>query len=79
MGKFNIFDPGEEAIMGRRKSDFLEVLAEMSEYAGILIGTSVIAGKKAIRYVNDLTIVETHIKPPTDPLKDNNEIKREKN
>ncbi len=65
--------------MGRRKSDFLEVLAEMSEYAGILIGTSVIAGKKAIRYVNDLTIVETHIKPPTDPLKDNNEIKREKN
>jgi hypothetical protein len=78
MGKFNISNPGQEAIMGRKKSDFLEVLAEMSEYAGILFGTAVIAGKKAIRYVNDLTIVETHIKPPTDPVKDNNDIKRAK-
>jgi len=65
--------------MGRKKSDFLEVLSEMSEYAGVLIGTTVIAGKKAIRYVNDLTIVETHIKPPTDPVKDNKEIKNKKN
>lgn len=65
--------------MVRKKSDFLEVLSEMSEYAGILIGTTVIAGKKAIRYVNDLTIVETHIKPPTDPVKDNNEIKSKRN
>ena len=46
-----------------------------AQYAGILAGTAIIYGKKAIRYVNNFTIVETHIKPPTDQVKDDNKIK----
>ncbi len=65
--------------MGSKKSDFLEVLAEMSQYAGILVGTAVIAGKKVIRYANDLTIVETHIEPPTNQVKNDNEIRSKTN
>jgi len=61
--------------MGGKKSDFLEVLSEMSQYAGVLAGTAIVSGKKVIRYINNLTIVETHIKPPTDPAKDNNKVK----
>jgi hypothetical protein len=65
--------------MNNRKSEFSEVLAEMSQFAGALVGVGVIAGKKVIRCVNDLTIVETHIKPPTDPAKDNCKVKSKTN
>ena len=61
--------------MENEKSGFSQVLTEMSQFAGALVGAAVIAGKKAIRCVNDLTIVETHIKPSTDPVKDNSEVK----
>jgi hypothetical protein len=73
--RFSIFDLKEDVIMNSRKSEFSEVIAEMSEFAGSLVGAAVIAGKKVIRCVNDLTIVETHIEPSTDPVKDNSEVK----
>ena len=65
--------------MNSRKSEFSEVVAEMSQFAGALVGEGIIAGKKVIRCVNDLTIVETHIKPSTDPAKDNSEVKSKTN
>jgi len=65
--------------MNSKKSEFSEVVAEMSQFAGALVGSAVIAGKKVIRYVNDLTIVETQIKPSTDPTKDNSEVKSKTN
>jgi len=64
--------------MNSRKSEFSEVLTDMSQFAGALVGAAVIAGKKAIRCVNDLTTVETHIKPSTDPVKDDSEVKNNK-
>jgi hypothetical protein len=79
MEKFNIFDLKEEAIMDSKRSEFSEVLSEMSQFTGALVGAAVIAGKKVIRCVNDLTTVETHIKPSTDPVKDNSEAKSKTN
>ena len=38
----------------------------MSELAGSLVGEAVIAGKALLRYVNDLTIVDTILKPSDD-------------
>jgi hypothetical protein len=73
--KFNIFDLKEDAIMDSKKAEFSEALSEMSQFAGALVGAAVVAGKKVIRCVNDLTIVETHIEPSTDPVKDNSEVK----
>jgi len=52
--------------MGNRKSEFLEVVTDMSQYAGALVGAAVIAGKKVICCLNDLTIVDTVLKPPAD-------------
>jgi hypothetical protein len=65
--------------MNSKKSEFSEVVAEMSQFAGALVGAGVIAGKKVIRYVNDLTIVETHIKPTTDLAKDKGKVKNKTN
>jgi len=65
--------------MDSKKSEFLEAVAEVSQFAGALVGAAVIVGKKVIRCVNDLTLVETHIKPSTDPVKDNNEVKSKTN
>lgn len=75
MGKFSILNLKEDSVMSDRKSEFSEALSDMSEYAGILAGTAIVFGKKVIRYVNNLTIVETHIKPPTEPAKRENEVK----
>ena len=52
--------------MDNKKSEFLEAVADMSQFAGALAGTAVIAGKKLVRYINDLTIVDTILKPPTE-------------
>jgi hypothetical protein len=53
--------------MEKKKSEFfLENVAEMSELAGVLASNAVFAGKKIIRYVNDLTIVDTTLKPPAE-------------
>jgi len=38
----------------------------MSQFAGALAGAAVVASKKVMRYLNDLTIVETILKPPAD-------------
>ena len=65
--------------MNNRKSEFSEVLAEMSQFAGALVGAGIITGKKVIRCVNDLTIVETQIKPSTDPAKENSKVKSKTN
>ena len=50
--------------MKKEKSEFLEAVADMSQFAGALAGAAVVAGKKVILYLNDLTIVETILKPP---------------
>ena len=52
--------------MDNKKSEFLEVVADMSQFAGALAGAAVVAGKKVIRYANDLTTVDTVLKPPAD-------------
>ena len=65
--------------MNSKKSEFSEVVADMSQFAGALVGAGVIVGKKVIRYVNDLTIVETHIKPPDEPAKDKSKVISKKN
>ena len=64
--KFSIFDLKEDAIMDSKKSEFLEAVAEMSQFAGALVGAAVVAGKKVIRYLNDLAIVDTILKSPAD-------------
>jgi len=50
--------------MENKNSEFSEIVADMSQFAGALVGTAVIAGKKVMRYLNDLTIVDTILKPP---------------
>lgn len=52
--------------MDKKKSEFSEIVSDMSEFAGVLAGAAVVAGKKLIRYVNDLTTVDTVLKPPAD-------------
>jgi len=66
MEKFSIFDLKENVVMDDKKSEFSEVLTEMSQFAGALAGAAVVFGKKALRYLNDLTTVETSLKPPTE-------------
>ena len=61
--------------MENEKSEFLEAVAEMSQFAGALVGAAVVAGKKVMRCVNDWTTVETHIKPSSDPVKGDSEVK----
>ena len=52
--------------MEDEKSEFTEAVSDMSRFAGALAGAAVVAGKKVIRYVNDLTVVDTTLKPPAD-------------
>ena len=52
--------------MDNKKSEFLEAVADMSQFAGALAGAAVIAGKKLVSYINDLTIVDTTLKPPAE-------------
>ncbi|MFC1675483.1 hypothetical protein ACFL3G_00295 [Planctomycetota bacterium] len=52
--------------MDEKKSEFSKAVTEMSQFAGVLAGTAVIVGKKTLRYLNDLTTVETSLKPPTE-------------
>jgi len=53
--------------MNEKKSDFSEGLADMSQFVGSLVGAVVMAGKKAIGCIRDLTLVDTALKPPTAP------------
>jgi len=57
--------------MEDEKTEFLEVVADMSQFAGALAGAAVVAGRKAIRYLNDLTIVDTILRPPAEPDRNN--------
>ena len=54
--------------MDNNKSEFSEVIADMSQFAGALAGAAVVAGKKFVSYVNDLTIVDTILKPPAEDV-----------
>ena len=58
--------------MEKKKTEFfIETVADMSELAGVLASAAVVAGKKLIRYVNDLTIVDTTLKPPAEDAENN--------
>lgn len=54
--------------MDNKKSEFSETVSDMSRIAGALAGATVVTGKKLIRYLNDLTIVDTILKPPADEV-----------
>jgi len=79
MEKFRIFNLKEDAIMNSKKSEFGKAVTEMSQFAGALVGAAVIAGKNVICCVTHLAIVETHIKPSTDTVRDNSEVKSKTN
>jgi len=66
MGKFRVFELKEDRIMDKKKSEFSEIVSDMSEFAGFLACAAVVAGKKLIRYVNDLTRVDTNLKHPAE-------------
>lgn len=55
--------------MDNKKSELSEAVSDMSQFAGALAGATVVAGKKLIRYLNDLTIVDTILKPPADEVR----------
>jgi len=52
--------------MENEKSEFTEAVSDMSRLAGALAGAALVAGKKIIRYLNDLTIVDTNLKHPAE-------------
>ena len=53
--------------MERKKSGyFWETVADVSELAGALARDAVVAGKKLIHYVNDLTTTDTTLEPPAE-------------
>jgi hypothetical protein len=52
--------------MDNKTSEFSEIITEMSQFAGSLAGTALVTGKKLIRYINDLTIVDIVSESPTD-------------
>jgi hypothetical protein len=64
--------------MENKKSEFSEAVADISRFAGVLTGAAVVAGKKAISYLNDLTITETHLKPPTDEIQTSDSVRTAK-
>ena len=60
--------------MEKRKSDyFWETVADVSELAGALARDAVVAGKKLIHYVNDLTTTDTTLEPPAESSKSDSE------
>ncbi len=63
--------------MDNKKSEISEIVADMSQFAGALAGAAVVAGKKLICYINDLTIVDTLLEPPADE-EQKSEAKRSK-
>ena len=48
--------------MENEKSEFTEAVSDMSRLAGALAGAALVAGKKLIRYLNDLTIEDSNLK-----------------
>jgi len=52
--------------MENEKTEFSEAMTDMAQFAGALAGAAVVAGRKLVCYINDLTTVETNIKPPAD-------------
>ena len=48
--------------MKNEKPEFLEVISDMSRFTGALAGAAVVAFRKLVGCINDLTIAET-IKP----------------
>ena len=63
--------------MDDKKSELSEVVSDMSEFAGTLTGTAVVAGKKLICYINNLTILDTILGSPVDEEK-KSEVNRSK-
>jgi len=64
--------------MKNEKPEFLEVISDMSQFAGALAGAAVVGGKKVIRCFNDLATVETSLKPSADK-KQKSKVKSSKN
>ena len=64
--KFRKFDLKKGKMMKNKNLEFSEIIGDMSEFAGSLVGETVVAGKKLLRYVNDLTIVDAILKPSDD-------------
>lgn len=54
--------------MENKKSEFPEIVSDMSQFVGALAGAAVVADIKVIRYLNDLTIVDTILKQPVDEV-----------
>jgi hypothetical protein len=52
-----------------KKSEFLEGVSEISQFAGALVGSAVVAGRNIIQHINNLTTVKTHPKPPADKIR----------
>ena len=71
MEKFRVFELKEDRIMDKKKLEISEIVADMSEFAGVLAGAAVVAVKKLIRHVNDLTTVDTTLKPPAEGAESN--------
>jgi len=66
-------------VMNNEKSELIEVLTDMSQFAGALVGAAVIVGKKAINRITDLIAVQTNIKPPIKPAKSDKKTKSKAN
>ena len=64
MEKFKILGPKGDEDKGEQEIRIFEIVADMSHFAGALAGAAVVAGMKVIRYVNDLTIVDSILKQP---------------
>ena len=79
MGKFRIFNLKKGTMMENKNSEFSEIIGDMSEFAGSLVGEAVVAGKKAVRYLNDLTTVDTILKPSDDKHQTSDSNKSETN
>ena len=51
MEKFRIIVLKEDKIVESKKSEILQVVTDMSQFAGALSGAAVVAGKKVICYL----------------------------
>ena len=66
--KFRIFDLKEDEMIENKKSEFSEIVAEISQFAGALASAALVGGKNVISYLYDMTIVDTILKPPADEV-----------
>ena len=66
MEKFRIFDLKGDRDNGEREIRIFEIVVDISHFAGAMAGAAVVTGIKVIRYLNDLTIVDTILNQPAD-------------